>query len=114
MRTLAKQAMGRIDKQGYRRGKDRSELYDLARMSQAFKDRVGDAGTATQDFIAWLAQSSSHPQTAGKAALGALPMGLVGRTYLGFRKPGLGKDAVPRLMRSPFVNPPIADTNPQG
>ena len=42
--------LNRRDKPGYLRGQDKSDLYQLGRFGQAFKD-IADSGTATRSFV---------------------------------------------------------------
>lgn len=48
--TLAN-VLKRMDKPGMLRGKNKSDLYEAARFGQAFKDIVGNSGTAERSYI---------------------------------------------------------------
>lgn len=49
--ALLKNVLSRKDKQGFRLGKNASDLYDATRFYKAFPGIVGDSGTATRSFL---------------------------------------------------------------
>lgn len=57
--------LARMDKGGFSRGKNNSDLYEAARFGQAFKEAVGDSGTSTRMSLRDLGNSVSRGVSGG-------------------------------------------------